>query len=598
MDAAAILHRAQFPGRRQRQPLGLDRIEKAARIDIAQFEAGASVGQPLRGQGRPLARRDGEGFSRGPRRPLGARQRSLDARCVQQDRRAHHAANRADVFDHADARGIRDRRLGPDARPGGLDRGRVGQNARTWRVRIGGRVGRGRRACADATGDAGERGGSRRRFEAIRFSRRPGQSARAQPGLGDRVAKPRQRDRLDSRACPGVVRFRGRVASALGAASDGRAPPRPANAAWRKPDHRKLERTRGRQQDHANGRRAARDAASVLALQRRLASVHGDPLEASRRPASEVGRLEGDLQASRQAVGVRRSGESAAARRRQELRRRDETGFELPDRHSADRRGRARNTGAISAGRPRTCQPGHGSDYSRTRRVVADALGAAHPVLDSLSSEVRVPSRLIRAETMLAVELLAFWPVWRWYVHRLSDQSDEAWGIAALVTAVIFAFWQRRESGSAFSGHLRLTLPATLLLCYSLSYHFLSPLPRAAIAVTAIAATVSAMRFGRRLHLGVWGLLLLALPVVASLQFYLGFPMRAVVARLAAPMLQINGFVVTAVGASLNWNGDPILIDAPCSGVKTLWTGFYLTFTLACYYKLNAKRTALACVVV
>lgn len=60
-------------------------------------------------------------------------------------------------------------------------------------------------------------------------------------------------------------------------------------------------------------------------------------------------------------------------------------------------------------------------------------------------------------------------------------------------------------------------------------------------------------------------------------------------------MLQINGFAVVADGASLNWNGDPILIDAPCSGVKMLWTGFYLTFTLACYYKLNAKRTALAC---
>lgn len=207
-----------------------------------------------------------------------------------------------------------------------------------------------------------------------------------------------------------------------------------------------------------------------------------------------------------------------------------------------------------------------------------------------------MPGRLIRAETLLAVELLAFWPVWRWYVHRLNDQSDEVWGIVALVTAMMFIFWHKRENGSAFSAPPRLMLPATLLLCYSLSYHFLSPLPRAAIAVTAIAATVSAMRFGRRLHLGVWGLLLLALPVVASLQFYLGFPMRAVVARLAAPMLQINGFAVTAVGASLNWNGDPILIDAPCSGVKMLWTGFYLACALACYYKLDARRTALACV--
>jgi exosortase/archaeosortase family protein len=215
--------------------------------------------------------------------------------------------------------------------------------------------------------------------------------------------------------------------------------------------------------------------------------------------------------------------------------------------------------------------------------------------MDSPSTEVRLQSRLIRAETLLAVELLAFWPVWRWYVHRLNDQSDEAWGIVALVTALTFIFWHKRENGSAFSAPPRLMLPATLLLCYSLSYHFLSPLPRAAIAVTAIAATVSAMRFGRRLHPGIWGLLLLALPAVASLQFYLGFPMRAVVAMLAAPMLQINGFAVTAVGASLNWNGVPILIDAPCSGVKMLWTGFYLTCALACYFKLDAKRTALAC---
>jgi exosortase/archaeosortase family protein len=221
-----------------------------------------------------------------------------------------------------------------------------------------------------------------------------------------------------------------------------------------------------------------------------------------------------------------------------------------------------------------------------------------------------VPRRLIKQETLLAIELLAFWPVWRWYAHRLADQSDEAWGIVALITAILFVFRRKpdavlseleKERGSRgingthgkFSSAL--WAPAALLICYSLSYHILSPLPRAAIAVTAIATTISAMRFGRRLHLGLWGLLLLALPVMASLQFYLGFPMRAVVASLAAPMLQINGLAVVAEGASLNWNGAPILIDAPCSGVKMLWTGYYLACALACYYQLNAKRTALAC---
>src|SRR5215475_7653812 len=60
--------------------------------------------------------------------------------------------------------------------------------------------------------------------------------------------------------------------------------------------------------------------------------------------------------------------------------------------------------------------------------------------MGSLSAEVRVPRRLIRAEILLVIESLAFWPVWRWYIHRLGDRSDEAWGIVALVTAVLFAF--------------------------------------------------------------------------------------------------------------------------------------------------------------
>src|SRR5262245_40553182 len=169
--------------------------------------------------------------------------------------------------------------------------------------------------------------------------------------------------------------------------------------------------------------------------------------------------------------------------------------------------------------------------------------------MGSLSAEARVPSLLIRPEALLAIELLAFWPVWRWYVHRLSDQSDEAWGVVALVTAVLFVFLRNRSSRNerhterikfnheetkstkVFSDLLRalrffvveflirlesspgaaepkqvlvgqrLMLPAMLLLCYSLSYHFISPLPRAAITVTAIAATISAFRFGQRLHL-------------------------------------------------------------------------------------------------
>ena len=43
---------------------------------------------------------------------------------------------------------------------------------------------------------------------------------------------------------------------------------------------------------------------------------------------------------------------------------------------------------------------------------------------------------------ILAMQGVAFWPVWRWYGERITDGSDEPWGIVALATHAI-------ESGAA-----------------------------------------------------------------------------------------------------------------------------------------------------
>lgn len=204
---------------------------------------------------------------------------------------------------------------------------------------------------------------------------------------------------------------------------------------------------------------------------------------------------------------------------------------------------------------------------------------------------------LNRPSLLVALQLVAFWPVWRWYTWRVMDASDDAWGWVALVTALLLAWHNKTENKPA--GEITKTallLPALLTLSYALSYLWLSPLPRAIIAVTALAATASSFCWGRRLHLSFCGLLLLSLPLLASLQFYLGFPLRLLTATLAAPLLQLGGLAVARQGTSLSWGGALILIDAPCSGVKMLWTGLYLTFTLAGYYRMNAQRTAWAMV--
>ncbi|HJY75875.1 MAG TPA: archaeosortase/exosortase family protein [Burkholderiales bacterium] len=189
----------------------------------------------------------------------------------------------------------------------------------------------------------------------------------------------------------------------------------------------------------------------------------------------------------------------------------------------------------------------------------------------------------------LAVLAAALWPVWRWYASRARDPG-EGWELLSLATAAIFVSL-RAPPAPARTVDLR--LPALLLLAYAATYSFVPPLLRAGIAFSALAAASSTLAFGRRLHVPLAGLILLALPVIASLNFYVGYPLRVTVGALTAALLQMNGFAVVQDAALLVWGGQSISIDAPCSGVNMLWAGLYLAFALAAFHELSAVRTAL-----
>ena len=195
-----------------------------------------------------------------------------------------------------------------------------------------------------------------------------------------------------------------------------------------------------------------------------------------------------------------------------------------------------------------------------------------------------------RALALLVIQVAAFWPVWRWYALRATDASSESWELLALATAALFVILRTEEAAPK---RIPLGLPIFLLLIYAASYAFLPPLLRAALAMSALAATCSAIWFGRRLHLALWSLLLLSLPVIASLNFYLGYPLRVVAGVVTAALLQMNGLAVIREGTLLNWDGQLIAIDAPCSGVKMLWAGLYLCFTLAAFQRQDGRSMAL-----
>ena len=55
----------------------------------------------------------------------------------------------------------------------------------------------------------------------------------------------------------------------------------------------------------------------------------------------------------------------------------------------------------------------------------------------------------------------------------------------------------------------------------------------------------------------------------------------------------MSGFAVIPEGTCLNWAGQMIWIDAPCSGIKMLWVGLFLTFLVLCLYELPLLKTLL-----
>ncbi len=190
----------------------------------------------------------------------------------------------------------------------------------------------------------------------------------------------------------------------------------------------------------------------------------------------------------------------------------------------------------------------------------------------------------------LLLQSIAFWPVWRWYAQRMLDGSDEPWGIFALATALAIVAYQgipRTLSVRAMG------VATSLALVYVMGYAVLPPLVRAAPAVLALSVTLAASG-GRTQQPGIAGLLLLSLPLIASLQFFGGFPIRAVTAWISSHILGLFGIDVRPQGTLLYWLGEVIAVDAPCAGIKMLWTALYLNFALAAWRELGFFATWLS----
>jgi exosortase/archaeosortase family protein len=196
------------------------------------------------------------------------------------------------------------------------------------------------------------------------------------------------------------------------------------------------------------------------------------------------------------------------------------------------------------------------------------------------------PAGLGKEPLFAIATLAALWPVWRWYLLRLNDGSDEPLGALALITGAVLV-WPVRSRLTP--NNVSLVVAASLLVFYALAYPVLLPLPRALVGITAAALAIGL----HRAPAGAWGLLILSLPLMASLQFYCNHPLQKITAQGAAFLINLwPNIEVSVRGTLLHWQGNPVAVDPPCSGIKMLWVGGFVHFALATYHRHSWKILA------
>ncbi len=208
-------------------------------------------------------------------------------------------------------------------------------------------------------------------------------------------------------------------------------------------------------------------------------------------------------------------------------------------------------------------------------------IASAHPrVIDGGIRLDRVP-----AAAWLALQTVALWPTWTWMARRVVDGSDDPLGLLAIAALVALVVSLRGELRAA--PRLGWLLLASLGTLAATALHgLLPPLLSGLVAVLALACGLLAFLPRRVAALPVAGLAVLALPLLSSLQFYAGYPLRVLTAE-ASRWLLMPGFDVSREGSTLLVDGRLVIVDAPCSGVQMVWLGYFT----ACAVALWARRS-------
>ena len=189
----------------------------------------------------------------------------------------------------------------------------------------------------------------------------------------------------------------------------------------------------------------------------------------------------------------------------------------------------------------------------------------------------------------LALQAAALWTHWRWAAARVADGSDDPLGVVAL-GALAWAVWRLAPDLRAAPRPGWLAAALALSVAATASVFLAPPLIGALLAVLALVAGLRAFMPSGRAMLPLAGLAVLALPLMSSLQFYAGYPLRVLTAQLSTWGLQLAGIAAQRSGSAMQVEGRLIVVDAPCSGVQMVWMAYFCACAVAALMDLSDRR--------
>lgn len=199
----------------------------------------------------------------------------------------------------------------------------------------------------------------------------------------------------------------------------------------------------------------------------------------------------------------------------------------------------------------------------------------------------------MRIPALIALSLCVFWPVTIWYFERVFDKSDEPLGVVSLIAFVAILI-TRKSTATPAARAYKVPLASIGCICLYIATWVVAPkLLSAIFALCAVGFLLDSFGGRFKMNLGTWLLLIFSLPLVSSLNFYSGYPLRMLVGKIAAPMLSMTGFPTVADGTALVWSGHAVQIDAPCGGIKMLWFSLFIAAVLIAAFDLKSKKAML-----